>query len=155
MPVPLKVRGIGTLRYKLEEFAFTAFNMTSLDQRGSEVYTCIKYKLHLVEGLKANIFIGNDVFYIEGFTINLTNAFAYILSCGMTIIMNARNHSQFLNCNILANAIIFVPPKSETFVNFWQISLPDSRNFPFQPFHQQHLTLYFHLFNYTSLKIFV
>lgn len=37
LPVPLKVRGIGTSRYKSEEFTFITFYMPGLDQRGSEV----------------------------------------------------------------------------------------------------------------------
>ena len=73
----------------------------------------------------------------------------------MTIVVSARSHSQFLKRNVLANATTFVSPKSETLVNFWQILLPDSHDFLFQPFPQQHLTLYSHLLDYTSSRILV
>ena len=99
--------------------------------------------------------IGNNILCTEGFTINLINASAHILSCGMTIVISARNHSQFLKCNVLANTTIFILPKSEALVDVRQIFLPDSRNFLFQPFPQNHLTLYSHLLNYTSLRILV
>ena len=156
--MPLKVRGIGASRHESdesEEFVLTALYILGLDQRGMEVYACVKCKLHLVEGLKANMLIGNNVFYTEVFTINLASASAHILSCGVSIVISARSHSQFLKRNVLANVTIFVPPKSEALVNFRQISLPDSCNFLFQPFSQQHLTLYSHLLDYTSLKILV
>ena len=116
--MPLKVKGIGTSRHKSEEFALTVFNIPGLDREGSEVYACIKYELHLVEGLKRNILIGNNILCIEGFTINLARSSAHILSYGVAIVINARNHLQFLRQNILANATKFILLKSEAFVNF-------------------------------------
>ena len=99
--------------------------------------------------------IGNDVLCTEGFTINLANVSAHILSCGMTIVISARNHSQFLKRNVLANTTIFIPLESEALVNVWQILLPDSHDFLFQPFLQEHLTLYSHLLDHTSSRIVV
>ena len=134
MPVPLKVRGISVSRHKSGEFAFTALYIPSLNREGSEVYACVLCELHLVDGLKANMLIGNDVLCIKGFTINLASASAHILSCGVTIVINTRNHSQFLKRNVLANTTLFIPPKSEALVNIRQIPLLDSRDFLFQPF---------------------
>lgn len=114
----MRVKGIGASKHKLGEFAFTALHMPGLDRGGLEVYTCIQCELHLVEGLKANMFIGNDVLYIESFTINLASASTHILICSVTIIINARNRSQFLKRNVLANVTTFIPPKSEALVNF-------------------------------------
>lgn len=155
MPVPLKVRGIGASRHESKEFALTTLYIPGLDREGSEVYTCIKCELHLVEGLKANMLIGNDILCTEGFTINLASISAHISSCGVTIVINARNHLQFLRRNVLANATTFILPKSEALINFQQIPLPDSRDFLFQPFSQQQLTLYSYLFDHTSSKILV
>ena len=131
MPVPLKVRGIGASRHESGEFALTAFYMLGLDRESSEVYACVQCELHLVNGLKANILIRNNVLCTKGFTINLANASAHILSCGVTIVISARNHLQFLKRNVLTNITIFISPKSKALVNVWQISLPDSRDFLF------------------------
>ena len=117
MPVPLKVRGIGACRHESGEFALTALYKPGFDRGGSEVYACVQCKLHLVDHLKANMLIGNNVLYTEGFTINLANASAHILSCGMTILISASSHSQFLKRNVLANTTSFIPPKSEALVN--------------------------------------
>ena len=155
MPVPLKVRGIGASRHESGEFALTAFYTPGLDREGSEVYACVQCELHLVNSLKANMLIGNNVLCTEGFTINLANASAHILSCGITIVISAKNHSQFLKHNVLANTTTFISPKSEALINVRQIPLPDSRDFLFQPFLQEHLTLYSHLLDHTSLRIFV
>lgn len=118
MPVPLKVKGIGASRYKSEKFALTAFYMQGLNWEDLEVYVYINCKLHLIKSLKANILIGNDVFYTKGFKINLTSASAHILSCEITIVINARNHLEFLIHNMLANLTTFILPKSKIFVIF-------------------------------------
>ena len=155
LPVPLKVRSISVSRHKSEKFAITALYILSLDQGDSKIYACIKCKLYLAERLKANIFIRNNVLCTEGFIINLASAFAHILNCEITIGINARNHSQFLKRNILANATTFIPLKSKAFVNFRRIPLPDFHNFLFHLFLQQYLTLYSHFFNHTSSKILI
>lgn len=93
MPVPLKVRDIGASRHELGEFALTALYMPRLDQRGSKVYACVQCELHVVDGLKANMLIGNNVLRTEGFMINLASNSTQILSSGVTIVINARSHS--------------------------------------------------------------
>ena len=117
MPVSLKVKGIGAFRHESGEFALTTLYMPDLDREGSEVYPCVHCELHLVDGLNANMLIGNDVFCTEGFTIHLANASVHILSYGVTIVISARNHSQFLKRNVLANTTTFIPPRSKAFVN--------------------------------------
>lgn len=134
IPVPLKVGSIGASRHKSNKFAFTALYIPGLDREGSEVYTCIKCKLHLVEGLKANMLIGNNILCTESLTINLASAFAYILSFEVTIVINARNYLQFLRRNVLADVIRFIPLKSKALINFQQIPSLDSHDFSFQLF---------------------
>lgn len=99
--------------------------------------------------------IGNNILCTKGFTINPASASAHILSCGVTIVINARNHLLFLRRNVLADATTFIPPKSEALINCQQISLPNLRDFLFQPFPQQQLMLYSHLLDHTSLRILV
>ncbi len=90
MPVLLKVRSIGASKHKLKNFALTTIYIPGIDERGQEVYASISCKLHLVNGLKANMLVGNDVLYTEGFAINLSTFFALIHSCGVKIDINAR-----------------------------------------------------------------
>lgn len=93
MPVPFKVRGIGASKHKSDEFFLTALYIPGLDQRGTKVYACVKCKLHLVQGLKANMLIGENVLYTKSFIINLASISAQILSIGVTIVASARSHS--------------------------------------------------------------
>lgn len=116
--MPLKIMVINLSRHESKEFVFTVFYIPSLNQRNTEIYVCVKCKLHLFEGLKANMLIGNNVFYINGFIIKLAIAFAYILSRGVIINVRTRNHLQFLKLNVLANTTTFIPSKSKALVGF-------------------------------------
>lgn len=78
MPIPLKVRDIGTFKHKSEEFALTTLYISGFNYDEIKVYICIKYKLHLIKSLKANMLISNNIFDTESFSINLLNASTYI-----------------------------------------------------------------------------
>ena len=155
MPVPLKVRGIGASKHESRDFALTTIYIPGIDEKGREVYASISCELHLVDGLKANMLVGNDVLCTEGFAINLSTSSALIHSCGVKIDINARQHSKFLRRRALASAPTIVPPQSEALVAFQHIELPDSRDFLFHPSPQPHLTLYSHILDHTSTKILV
>lgn len=78
MPVLLKVGNIGAFKHKLKKFAFIIFYILGSSHNKTEVYVGIKCELYLVKGVKANILIGNNIFCIKDFSINLLNVFVYI-----------------------------------------------------------------------------
>lgn len=129
--MPLKVKGIGVSKHESEKFALTGLYILSFNQEGLEIYTCIKYKLYLIEGLKINMLIGNNVFYTKGFSINLANVFTHIPSYGVDIVISAQYHSKFWKHKVLANTTTSILSKFKAFVPFWQISLSDLRDFLF------------------------
>ena len=155
IPVPLKVRGIGASKHESGHFALTMLYIPGTNEKGREVYASITCELHLVDELKANMLVGNDVLCTEGFAVNLYNSSTLIHSCGVRIDINARQYSEFLRHRALASASTIIPPHSEALVAFQRIKLPDSRDFLFSPTPQQHLTLYSHLLDHTSTKVLV
>lgn len=93
MPIPPKVKGICAFKYKLKKFPFTTLYIPSFSYDETKVYIYIKCKLHLAKGLKANILIGNKIFDIENFSINLSSASTHIQSCSIDIIINAKYYA--------------------------------------------------------------
>lgn len=152
--MPLKVKNIGISKYKSENFALTTIYISGIDEKNREVYLSITCKLHLVDRLKANKLVSNNMLYIEGFAINLSIFFETLIhSCSVKININARQHSKFLRWKTLISSLTIVLFYSEALVAFQQVKIPDSCDFLFQPSSQQHLTLYSHLFNHTKTKI--
>lgn len=155
MPVPLKIKGISALKHKSKSFALTIIYILGIDKKGHKVYISISCELYLVNRLKANMLVGNDILCTKSFAINLSISSVLIHSYGVKIDINARQHSKFLRHRALASAFTIVPPHLEALVAFQHIKLPDSRDFLFYLSSQQHLILYFYLLNYTSTKVFV
>lgn len=108
MPVSLNVRGIGVFKHKLSNFALTTVYIPGLDRNGREVYTSITCELHLVDGLKINMLIGNNLLCTEGFIINFSSSSAFIHSCSIRININARQHSKFLKYRALTSTFIII-----------------------------------------------
>lgn len=155
MPIYLKIRDIGASKHKSEDFALTTIYIPSIDKKSHEVYASINCKLHLVDRLKANMLVDNDMLCIEEFTINLAISSALIRSCVVKININVRQHSEFLRHRALASTPTIISPHLEALVAFQHIELPNSCDFLCYPFPQQHLILYSHLFNHSSTKVLV
>ena len=102
MSTPLKVRGIGASKHKSAQFAELSLFLPGEDNEGQKVYASIRCELHLVEGLRANILIGNDIFAPESFVLNVGLGHALVGSCGVKIAIRARQRGQFLKKRLLA-----------------------------------------------------
>lgn len=133
MPVFLKVRGISASKHKSKDVALITIYISGIDKKGREVYASISCKLHLVDGLNANMLVGNNVLCTEGFAINFFTSFALIYSCDVKININVKQRSKFLRHRALANTPTIIPPCLEALVAFQCIKLPDSRDFLFYP----------------------
>lgn len=90
MSTPLYIKEIRTSKYKSAQFTALFLSFPGENQAEQQVYASIKYELHLVNGLRANVLVGNNILSPEGFTINISNNCAIIGSCGVTIAINVR-----------------------------------------------------------------
>ena len=155
MSTPLKVRGIGTSKHESAQFAEVALFLPGESNKGQRVYASITYELHLVEGLRANILIGNDILAPECFVLDIGLGQALVGSCGVKIAIRARQRGQFLKKRLLVEKDGVIPPRSETMVPLLPVPLPDDRDFLFHPTAQPNLTLFAHIIHHDTKKILV
>lgn len=80
-----------------------------IDKKGWEVYASISFKLYLINKLKANMLIGNNVLCTEDFAINSSIFSALINSRDVKIDINVREHSKFSRQKTLASSYTIVP----------------------------------------------
>ncbi len=90
MAVPLKVRGIGASKHESDEFVLMPIYFLTFDEHKQPVYARIYRKMHLIDGLKANMLVGNDIIALESIMIDLANPTAFITSCNVWIAITAR-----------------------------------------------------------------
>lgn len=108
-----------------------------------------------MDGLRANMLIGNDIIGPEQISINVAERTALIVSCGVCIPISARQRLQPLRKKVLNAEAMTLPPRTETFVPVLPTGLPDDRDFFFQPLTQAYLTLFSHLVDHTTGGVLV
>lgn len=155
MSTSLKVKGIGASKHKSSEFAALSLYFSGKNDVGDLVYALLQCEIHLVEGLRANLLIGNDIMSPEAMVINLEKKTALIGVRGVTIDVNTRQRSQFLAKRLLTSQESVIPPRSEAMIPLVKLPLPDNRDFLFHPTPQANLTLYSHIMDYETTKILV
>ena len=87
---PLKVRGRGASKHKSGEFTALSLYFPGRNDAGQQVYASLTCEIHLVEGLSANLLIGNDIMSPEDFVIDVKKKSVLIGSCGVTVPIDAR-----------------------------------------------------------------
>lgn len=77
----LKVRGIEISKHELNKFISMFLYFPDIDLTNRPAYAHIHRKLYLVDGLKANLLVGNNILAMERVVIDLANKSAMISSC--------------------------------------------------------------------------
>ena len=90
MSTPLKIRGIRASKNESAQFAELPLFFPSENNQGQKVYVSFKCELHRVEGLRANMLIGNNILAPESFMLNIELGHAVVGSCGVKIAIRAR-----------------------------------------------------------------
>lgn len=83
MAVLLKVRRIGSTKHNSDDFVSVPLYFLGRDKNKQLVYAQIDRKLHLVDGLKADILIGNNIIGLQRISINIAKKTALVASCGV------------------------------------------------------------------------
>lgn len=90
MSIPLKVKVIEASRQEFDEFATLLLYYLGKDGIGKLVYASVRCKIQLVEGLRANLLIGNNIMSSENFIIDIEKKTPLIWSYGDTIPISIR-----------------------------------------------------------------
>ena len=92
MATPLKVRGIEISKHKTDKYVLEPLYFSAISDKGQRMIVCIHHKLHIVDNLRANILIGNDLISAKGITIDIAKEKAYIPECKAIVSITAKQH---------------------------------------------------------------
>ncbi len=155
MSTPLKVKEIGASKHEFGEFTALFLYFPGRDNVGQQVYASLTCEIHLVESLRANLLIGNDIMSPEDFIIDIKRRSVLIGSCEVTVPIDARQKGQFLTRRLLASQDTVVSPCSEAMISLIFLPLSDNQDFLFHPSAQINLTLFIHLVDHQTSKVLV
>ena len=89
--MPLKARGLGTNLYKTSKYIIN--NIYLLDIKDNKAITSrLRRELYLIEDLKINILIENNILAPKGFIANLYKKEAFITSTSAIIVLNIKSN---------------------------------------------------------------
>ena len=130
--VPLKVRNIRASKHESDEFVSMPICFLGVNKHKQPVYTRIDREIHLVDGLKANMLLGNDTIVLESIMINLANSTTFTTSCNVQIAIKARQRGQPLRKKLMADTTIFLLSNFESLVLVTHGTSLGNRDFFFQ-----------------------
>ena len=154
MATPLKVRGLGTHRHESSEYAICDIHLKG-EKDGKPVTSVLRREVHLVDNLKANMLIGNDVIGSEGIVIDPVKKQAFITSTGATIPVEVRSPKNNIQRPVHIRKTTVIPPHTEVAVPINGTSLPETRDFLFEPADDVNFTLYAHLVDASTSAVII
>ena len=89
MATPLKVRDIGTSKHKTDKYIVKTLYFSAINNKNQQVVACIRCELHLVDNLRANILIKNNIVGTKGIIINIAKEKAYVPGCKALLSLSA------------------------------------------------------------------
>ena len=133
MATPLKVRGIGTSKHKTNKYVLKVLYFPAISNKGQRVIAYIHCKHHLVDNLRANILIGNDIIGTKSITIDIANGKVYFLKCKAIVPITAKQHGQLIRRALHSINCVTIHPQSQAFISTNSLSLSLDRDFYFEP----------------------
>ena len=134
MATLLKVRSVSLPRHETAKYVKTTIFFPGTDHDGNKVLACTTSKFHIVNDLRANILIGNN---IVGHAADIANQRARIGSCKVTINIVARNRGQVVRHRVLTQCAT-VPITTRSF--------PENKSHLLEPTNKtSNLVLFAHL----------
>lgn len=113
MATPLKVIGIEFSKHKLDKFVSISLYFLGTDSRNCLSHTYIYPKLYLVEGLKVNLLVSNNILATERMIIDLAKKTAMISNCQVTIFVITRPRYYPVQRKVLIDKPLMIFPESE------------------------------------------
>ena len=103
MASSLKVRGVGANKYETDKFVVMSVYFPCKAQDGNKVLAYIRREFHLVDDLRTQILIGNDVIGPEKIVIDVGNKTATFGNCDNAVAtVNPRQRGQYIRRKVHA-----------------------------------------------------
>lgn len=74
----LKVQDIRASKYKIDKYVLEPLYLPAKGNDNKQIIACICQKLHIVDNLRINLLIENNILGAEGIKINISSKKAYV-----------------------------------------------------------------------------
>ena len=144
MITSLKVRSIDSITHEISEFVMISIYFLDTNKFEKSALANIIREIHLIDGLKINMLIENDILELEGFIIDVSKRTTTVNSCEIIIELFIKQRDFFVRRNILSNHRIIVSLDSQARISF-DYNISEERNFLFEFSIESDCTMFHHL----------
>ena len=156
MPTPMKVKGIGDRKHDACEYIKLKMYLQSSNGNTA----LIDREFHVIDNLTAKALIGIDIMKPEGMVIDLGTNIMKIGACkDLPIPIDITSKGARVNTTIFSRKGMVLPPHTNVPVPVTgakrPLSLPTDRDFIFEPFTHDTLSVYTHIVDYNMSEVFI
>ena len=145
MATPLIVRGLGIIKHRINEYALILIYIYGKDDVIDErVRACFIREVHIVDDLKVNILIGNDIGGSEDIIVFIGGRTAHIGSCGVTVSLEVRTIGAVVAKSVHLRKTIVISSRAELSVKIHHLIVLN-KEYLFESEEILNLTAYAHL----------
>ncbi|KAL8817991.1 MAG: hypothetical protein Q9191_008035, partial [Dirinaria sp. TL-2023a] len=137
------------------EYVIAFMYFTRADDKRNRVRVMIRRELHVVDDLKVNVLIDNDIMSAEDISIDLEKRVARIDSCGVIVSIEIRtsHKSSSVQKSVHLRKTTVISPRSEQTVEIHNLAVSDDRDYLFESAELNHLIIYAHMINATTRAV--
>lgn len=130
MTISLKIRNLKIIKH--QSFKYAIFNLYIFDRKDKQdVIVHIRCEIYLVDNLKTNILIDNDIIELESIIINIKKREIYIDNCDVTTYVKIQFFKFIIrSIHLRKTIIISLYTKISLVVYYFKVS--NNRNFLFE-----------------------
>lgn len=137
------VRNLETNKHSTNRYTVISIYFNEKDQYDNDVRIKIIKAIHLINDLKINILLENDVFDSELFDISMSTNTIYIKSCKITISIKITTQRSFVSKFVHFIKFTIISSNLERFISIHKIT--SNRNYLFEFFDSTNFSIYVHL----------
>ena len=154
MITSLKIRELNINRH--ESWKYVICDIHFVDIKNDKfVISILRREVHLIDNLKANMLINNDVLDFENIIIDSIKKQIHIINIDVIISMNIRSSKISIQRFVYIRKIIMILSQFEMIIIIHHTTLFASRDFLFEFANDINFTLYAHLVNVFTFAILV
>ena len=139
----------------MNKYMLKPLYLPAKDDNDKQIVACIGWKLHIVDNLRINLLIGNNIIGAKEIKIDITNEKAFVPGCKATFLITTQQRSQFIRQELLSAIYVTISLQSQVFVPITSLLLPQDQDFFFEPHKQPRFALFANLMNHEMAGIIV
>ena len=147
MITPLTVRDLKIIKYKINEYALIFIYIYDKDDIINErIRACFIKKMHIIDDLKINIFIDNDINESENIIVFIESRIAHINSCDVIVFLKVKITEIVVTKSMYLRKITMISSRTKFSIEIHHLVVPNKK-YLFESEEIFNLTAYTHLMN--------